>query len=241
MVTHEKFIPPPDILAELAGLPPPTASDYLDCLQCASIEVVVIAHRLAADQRLRDQIASILVSRSTKRIRTSVRRHGGVPWAEFDDAEQAAMVLFWEAIQNESFFEVRFNLAMQYLAKQAGRNMRGGKQREFERSALPIGSQVSEDSDGRDALIDVPDNADEYSRFEDQDLIEVGLASLPEDQGRALSLHYDVGLQIYSHDSAVRTVASVLGCGERKARRLIADGKAALRRSIGQEDSDEQQ
>ena len=128
---------------------------------------------------------------------------------------------------------------MQYLAKQAGRNIRGGKQREFERSALRIGSEDSEDLDSRDAPIDIPADADEYSRFEDRDLIKVGLASLPEEQARAITLRYDMRLQIFSHDPAVRTVASVLGCGERKARWLVADGLAALRRTIGQEEGDE--
>ena len=158
---------------------------------------------------------------------------------EFKDAEQEAMVLFWEAIQSESFFEVRFNQAMQFLAKQAGRKIRGGKQREFERSSLRAGTEDSEDPDGRDSPIDVPDDVDEYSRSEDRDLIDVGLASLTEEQARAIILHYRMGLQIYSHDPAARTVASVLGCGERKARKLIADGRAGLRRSIGQEDDDE--
>ena len=238
MTTHEKFTLPPEVRAELDALPAPSAPEYLNWLQAASLEVVVIARRQEAAQRLRDQIDSILIDRSTRLLRAALYRHGGVPWAEFKDAEQEAMVLFWEAIQSESFFEVRFNLAMQNLAKQAGRKIRGGTQREFERSAVPIGSQDSEDSDDRDAPIDVPDDSDEYSRFEDKELIEVGLASLPEEQARALSLHYFMDLQIYSSDPAVRTVASVLGCGERKARKLIADGKAALRRAIGQEDGD---
>ena len=214
MEDHARFTLPPEVQAELAALPEPTAPDHLDSLQRASLEVVVIARRLATGQRLRDQIDSILVSRLTPVIRAAVHRHGRVPGTETEEAEQEAMVLFWEAIQSESFFEVRFNQAMQFLAKQAGRKIRGGKQREFERSALRAGT-------------------------EDRDLIDVGLASLPEEQARAIILHYRMELQIYSHDPAVRTVASVLGCGERKARKLIADGRAGLRRSIGQEDDDE--
>ena len=236
MEAHEKFTRPPEIQAELAALPAPTASGYLDSLQRASLEVVIIARRLATDRRLRDQIDSILLSRSTPAIRAAVFRYGKVPRGELEDAEQEAMVLFWGAIQSESFFEVRFNYTLKRLAMRAGRNTRGGKQRALERFALRVGT---EDPDGRDSPIDVPDNADEYSRSDDRHLIEVGLASLPEEQARAIALHYDMGLQIYSHDLAVRTVASVLGCGERKARKLIADGRAGLRRSIGQEDDDE--
>lgn len=239
MEAHEKFTLPPEVQAELAALPEPTAPGYLDSLERAPLEVVVIARRLATGQRLRDQIDSILVSRVTPFIRAAVHRHGRVFITELKDAEQEAMALFWEAIQSESFFEVRFNQAMRFLAKQAGRKIRGGKQREFESSALRAGTEDSEDPDGRDSPIDVPDRADEYSRSEDRDVINVGLASLPEEQARAIVLHYRMDLQIYSHDPAVRTVASVLGCGERKARKLIADGRAGLRRAIGQEDDDE--
>ena len=239
MEAHDKFTLPPEVQAELGTLPEPTAPGYLDSLQRASFEVVVLARRLATGQILRDQIDSILVSRLTPVIRAAVQRHGRVSRTEFKDAEQEAMVLFWEAIQSESFFEVRFNQAMQFLAKQAGRKIRGGKQREFERSSLRAGTEDSEDPDGRDSPIDVPDDVDEYSRSEDRDLIDVGLASLTEEQARAIILHYRMELQIYSHDPAARTVASVLGCGERKARKLIADGRAGLRRAIGQEDDDE--
>ena len=239
MITDEKYILPPEISAEVVALPAPTASNYLDRLQCASIEVVVKARRQAADKKLRDQIDSILVNRSTPLIRAAVRRHGGVPTAESDDVEQEAMLLFWAAIQSASFFEVRFNLTMRSLAKQAGRKIRGGKQREVERSARRIDTQDSEEMDDRDAPIDVPDDADEYSQCEDRNLVDIWLASLPEEQAKALSLHYIMGLQIYSQDPAERTVATVLGCGERKARKLIADGKTALRRSIGQEEDNE--
>ena len=75
------------------------------------------------------------------------------------------MLLFWEAIQRESsFFEVRFNRALQYLAKRAGRNIRGGMQRG--KSSVPllrIGSKESdEDADARDLLLSTSlDNVDE--------------------------------------------------------------------------------
>ena len=239
MTTHVKYTLPPEIRAELEALPAPTAPNYLNELQCASIEVVVTARRLAANKRLRDEIDSILVDRATKLVRAAVNRHGGVPFRERDDAVQEAMFLFWREIQSESFFEVRFNLALMYLAMQAGRTIRGGNQGEFERSVLSIGPPDSDEPANRGAPVDIAYDVDEHSRFEDRDLVEVGLASLTEEQAKALTLHYELGLQIYSHDSEVRTVASVLGCGERKARKLIADGKATLRRSIGQEDCDE--
>ena len=239
MVTDEKYTLPPEIQAELAALPAPTASSYLDRLLSVPIEVVVVARRQAADRMLRDQIDSILVDRSLARIRAGVYRHSGVPSEDLDDAQGEAMLLFWEEIQRESFFEVRFNSALKRLAKRVGRKIRGGKQRERERSALRIGSDDSEESNDRDTVTDVPVDSDEYSQWESEHLIEIGLALLPHEQARALSLHYLMGLNVYSIDSAVRTVASELRCGERKARRLVADGLAALRRSIGQEDDDE--
>ena len=75
MATHEKYTLPPDICTELHALPAPTAPTHLDVLQDASIEVVVIARRLAADKRLRDEIDTILVSRLTGLIRAAVRRY----------------------------------------------------------------------------------------------------------------------------------------------------------------------
>ena len=239
MVTDEKYSLPPEIEAELVALPAPTASSYLDRLLSVPIEVVVVARRQTADRMLRDKIDSILLDRSLLSIRAAVYRHGGVPSEELDEAQGEMMLLFWEEIQRESFFEVRFNSALKRLAKRAGRKIRGGKQRERERSALHIDSDGSEESNDRDTVTDIPDDSDEYSQWESEYLIEIGLASLPYEQAKAIILHYLMGLNVYSIDSAVRTVASELGCGERKARRLVADGLAALRRSIGQEDDDE--
>ncbi len=240
MVTEEKYTHPPEIEAELAALPDPTTSGYLDRLKSVSIEAVVVARRRATDRKLRDQIDSILFERSVPLIRVAVRRYSEVPFEERDEAEDEAMFLFWKRIhQGESFFEVRFNLATKRLAQHAGKKILGGQQRERERSALRIGSDDSSESNGHDAIIDIPDDSDDYLQFENWHLIEVGLASLPVEQAKAILLHFRFGIQIYSNDSAVQTVASELGCGERKARKLIADGKAALRRIINQEEDHE--
>jgi len=240
MVAEETYTRPPEIETELAALPDPTTSAYLDRLQTASIEVVVVARRRAPDRKLRDRIDTILFERSVTPIRNAVRKHSGVPSEELDEAEDEAMFRFWESVhQGESFFEVRFNLAAKRLAQHAGKKIYGGKQRERERSALRIGSNDSSESDGRDAVTDIPDDSDAYLQFENWHLIEVGLASLPAEQAQAIILHYRFGLQIYSNESAVQTVASELECGERKARKLIADAKAALRRIINQEEDHE--
>ena len=241
MVTHRKYNLPPEIKAELAALPDPSTSCYLSRLQCASIEVVVIARRLAPTRELRDKIDLILVELSRPRIRAAVRKHSGVYSHEIDDAVGEAMILFWRALQRESFFEVKFNSAMKSLSQQAGKKIHGSEQRKFERSTVPINSWDSEDSRGGEVPTDFADHVDTDSQLVTRELVEAGLATLPKEQARAVILHYMMGFPIYSQDTAVRTVASELRCRERKAHRLVADGKNALWRSIDQEERDEQQ
>lgn len=239
MVTIAKYTLPPEIITELTALPDSTAPDFLDRLQCAPIEVVVFVRRQARGRILRDQIECILVERSARLINKAVERHCEVSPEELEDVEAEAMALFWETIQNESFFEIRFNSAMKNLAKQAGRKICGSKQRARERCAMRLGSEEDEKLDGNSFIADIPDDSDESAQFERRFLIDVGLALLPNEQARAIILHYHFGLQIFSKDPEVQSVASELGCGERKARKLVSEGKAALRHSIGQEEGDE--
>ena len=188
--------------------------------------------------------SSLLVELSGPRIRAAVRRQSGVYPREIDDAVGEAMVLFWRELQRESFFEVRFNSAMKSLAQQAGKKIHGSEQRRFERSTVPMNSWGSEDSRGGEVPTDFADHVDTDSQLATRELVEAGLATLPKEQGKALILHYMMGFPIYSQNPVVRTVASELGCRERKARQLVADGKSALWRSFDQEereDRDEQQ
>ena len=239
MTTHEKYTLPPETVAEMAEMPDPAASDYLNRLECASIEIVVIARRHAEDLRLRDQIDSILVERTSRLIRAAVYKHSHVPWEEIDEAQDETMVMFWAKIQDESFFEIRFNAAMMTLAQEVGEKIVGGKQREHERSAVSIYSAEPGGSDGRNTVAEIAVSFDLDSIIESRRLVEIGLAALPEEQSRALTLRYEMGYQIYSDDPTVVTVATLLGCKERKARRLIADGRAAFQSAIGQENINE--
>ena len=84
---------------------------------------------------------------------------------------------------------------------------------------------------------DVPDEDDEYEALLDRMLIDAALQTLPDEQAEALTLHYRIGLPIFSKDPGVRTVASELGWSERKTHQLIADGKATARLSIEQEEA----
>ena len=228
-MTAEKFERPPEVAAELAELPGEADPAYLTQLESRSLEVLVIARRRATPGALRDDIDEILANRSLPAMRSAVRRYSGLPYEELEDARQEAMVRFWEAIQAESFFEIRFNRALMMLARRVGESIRGGKQRERERHAERYGQPRGE---GDDIYPDVPDQDDEYEALLDRMLIDAALHTLPAEQAQALTLHYLIGLPVFSKDPGVRTVASELGWSEREARQLIADGKAAARLSI---------
>ena len=92
-------------------------------------------------------------------IRAAVKRHSRVSYEEHQDAQQDTMERFWEAIQSESFFEVRFNRALMMLARHVGERIRGGKQRAWERAAERLGRPRGE---GDDLYPDVADEDDEY-------------------------------------------------------------------------------
>ncbi len=196
---------------------------------------MVIVRRQAKDDTLRGAIDEILVDRVLPLIRNAVLRHSQVPPEEYDEAEDEAMAMFWAAIQGESFFEIRFNLAMKTLAQGAGRRVGGGKQRERERSAERIDSTRA---DSGAAPLDVADDADDYGAIENDILIRDGLVTLPDEQAQAIVLHYLMDLPVFSQDAGALTVVSTLGCSERKARKLVANGLATIRLWIGEEESD---
>ena len=65
----------------------------------------------------------------------------------------------------------------------------------------------------------------------DRIIIRSALDTISEvEQQRAITWHYIMGFPIFSEDPSVFTVASGLRCSERKARQVIADARAALRR-----------
>ena len=233
-MTTEKYERPAEVAAELAALPGEDDPAYLTELESISLEVLVIARRQAVGGPLHDDIVEILGNRVVTPIRAAVKRHSRVSYEEHQDAQQDTMERFWEAIQSESFFEVRFNRALMMLARHVGERIRGGKQRAWERAAERLGRPRGE---GDDLYPDVADEDDEYEALLDRMLIDAALGTLPEEQAVALTLHYRLGLPVFSKDPGVRTVASELGWSERKARQLIADGRAAAKLSIEQEEA----
>ena len=234
-MTAERFERPAEIAAELAALPGEEDAGYLDSLRSCRLEVLVVARRRTVAGALQTRIDEILVDRALPFVRAAVARHGRVPADELEDAQHEAMVRFWAAIQVESFFEVRFNRAMKTLAQRAGERIRGGKQRARERSADRIGGPSGGGDEGQ---LDIGVDEDEYLVRENRMLIEAGLATLPDEQARALTLHYLMELSAFSQNPEVQTVTSVLGWSERKTRQLLADGRAALRLWIDQEEDD---
>ena len=226
-MTAGKYRRPPEIEAELASLPHPTDPGYPERLHGASLEAVVAERRRrAADPSLRRRIELILAERAVPLVRAAAARHGNAPPGEADEVESEAMARFWEAIQGDSFFEKRFNLAMMRIAQQAGKRVRGGKQRARERGATPIGPADPDAPDGSGVALDVPDGADAYGQAEDRMLIEEAMDALGEEQAKAVILHDMVGWP-------VREVAARLGVSERTLYRRLDAGRAALRREIG--------
>lgn len=227
-----RFERPPEVAAEVAALPGEEDPDYLESLRACRLEVLVIARRRTAAAVLQARIDAILVDRTLPVLRAAVARHAGVSGDQLEDAQQEAMLKFWSEIQCESFFEIKFNLAMKTLARRAGERIRGGKQRTRERAAERIGASRGP---GEEVGLEVADDEDGYSAIENRMLIEAGLATLPDEQAWALTLRYIEGQPAHSQDPQVATVSSVLGWSERKTRQLLADGKAALRIWIDQE------
>ena len=208
---------PPEIAAEFAALPDENDPEYLNRLRAARFEVLLIARRGAPNEALRRRINDIVADRVVPRIHRSFRTRGGVPEEQRPDLKSEAVTMFWEAIQGESFFEVRFNRAMMFLLGQARQNVLGRKR-----------------SGGRVASLDataeaIPDPEDAYKALEIRMDIQQALEALPGDQRLAYALHYVIRLPIFSPDPAVLTVASVFSCRERKARQIMADTNHALR------------
>ena len=196
------------------------------------MEALVIARRSATGAFQR-QIGLILGERVMHLIRAAASRHGAAPDGEAEEVEGEAMLLFWETIQRESFFEVRFNRALMFLARHAGKRVRGGMQRARERSALRFDTTEQDALDGSGSPVDIADSVDVYTQVVARMTVEVGLSGIDPRQADALILHDLAGYPVHSRYPGIPTVMSLLDCSERTARRLLADARAALRREIG--------
>ena len=171
-------------------------------------------------------------------IRNAVRRHVRPPEDEVEDVESEAMFLLWaRIIRNDPFAEQRFNLFLKRIVQQAGKRIRGGRQRERERTALTIGMPDPAARDG-DAPLDVADGVDAYARAEARMDIGDALASIGPALADVLILHHIEGFPLHSRDPDIETVASMFGLSERTVHRRHRDGRDALRRALEQGDDD---
>ena len=231
-MTPDRFDLPPEIAAELAALPGARDPSYLERLESVSLEVLLIARRRAVAEVLRRRIDEIVAKRAVRVIRASAIRNGKAPPGEEDEVADEAVVLFWEAIQGESFFEIKFNKTAKDIAKRAGGRIRRGKRGERERKAehgLP-GIDYPES----------PANADALEIAEARMLIRAEFPALPDEHARSLVLRYYQDLPVFSRDRDVVTVASTLGCSRRKAQQLLADGVAILRARMNRGTDDDE-
>ena len=227
-----KWTRPPEIEAALAALPPENAPDYLDRLRTGPVEVLVIKRRGATNSEIQDKISELLGAAVIPRAAASVAVHGDVPAWEWDDVASDVLERFWRRIQaGETFFEIRFNLAMKTLVRESVRRRGEGAQRQHERSVELYG-ELPEDRENVGAT-------DEFAAIEQREIIRHGLDQLPEEQAHAIVLRYFGGLPVFSKDPTEPTIASTLNCSERKARKLLADGEASLGVHIWEAESDD--
>ena len=219
----ERYKRPAKIAAAYAALPDEDDPEYLAQLSKASLELEVafIARRATENERLRRRIDSIAVERALPIIHAAAVGWSGVPEWEYDEVRSVARFMLWEEIaQGESYFEVDFLNAAITIARRAGDRVWGRKKRQRDRDALAL------DPD------DFPENPTGGldKAVVDRIIIRSALDTLSEDQQLAITLNDMMGCPIFSEDPSVLTVASGLRCAERKARQVIADARAALRR-----------
>ena len=212
-----------EVAAQLAALPGERDPAYFDYLRTVRLEVLITARRSTVNPTLRRRVDRRVLKKTEKRIRRAAFRYGMPLEGDQDEVEDEMKAIFWVAMLAPSIFEIRFNLGMKRCAQEARRNLygRGWKldQREREHRALR----------GRPG-VDYPDGGgeDEYPAIDTRMLLREGLKTLPPRQAQALALLYERDLPRFSKFPDLVTVASTLEIPERTARRLVADGLAAL-------------
>ena len=120
---------------------------------------------------------------------------------------------------------------MMSLASRAARSVRGGAQRERERTArhgLP-GIDYPEPRD--------PENLAE--RLESIMLTDANLRAMPRDQARVLIARYWLGYPVESQDPNRMTVGKLLGWAPRTVHHLLRAGEARLRRRVRGDEPDD--
>lgn len=197
---------------------------YLAHLRRARLEVLVIARRGVRRRSLREAVDEVIADRVQPLIVRAVRRHARYPEGEEEDVVAQATERFWSAIAGESFFDVRFNKAMKSLARNAGRTIRGGRQRELEREGL-LGLPGIDYPEPPDPT----DMSEKWPLFMDAD---AALEALPRNQRALLWIRYWFGLPISSRNPCEETMAGMLYESERRLHYRLREAERAFTRMV---------
>jgi DNA-directed RNA polymerase specialized sigma24 family protein len=231
-MARAKYEKPADLRSEWEALGDPAALGFVDALASARMETIVTARRTLAGRIPIDRIDETLIDRSAPLINAAARRvAAGAPDMYREEIEEEIVEAFWrDVLGGESFYEIRFALTLRNAARDARRKVLGGKQRQRERkSARVVFGETDELSLGVfQSESELASHDDLSSDVVDRFTVQAILDELPDDVARAMTLHVIMDLKIASMDPREATVATVMGCSERKARGLIAEGRATI-------------
>jgi DNA-directed RNA polymerase specialized sigma24 family protein len=236
MASTKHLTKPPTLEADWKRLGAPGDAEFFGRLADSQLETIVTARRLAANAYEVDRIDEVLVPRVGTRIRAQARRFGaGFSLLQREEIEGEIIGRFWAMILGgeETMFEIAFNKTLRGVAIDAYRKVIIGLQRTRERNAARFDTTVDVDH-ASEARVIGEDEVSGADDFEDQLLTRIAVTAaldmLSPEERKAAILHFCADLKIFSGNAAERTVASELGCGERKARALIAEATRKIER-----------
>lgn len=245
-----KFTKPPEQQADFDDLGTPADPEFLERLRVATLETIVTARRVFESDPMRDLIDEILVARADPVLRARARRRaftagiGNPDNVHAQEMEDELVFAFWEKIlTGETFFEIRFDRTLRFLLNDVFEKVVTGKQRTHERNAARIVSdddaQAEEPRTDHARESEIASEDDVIDQVEVRLILESVLGDMPREVATAMTLRYIFDYPVHSNAAGKRSVSQALGCSERKARQLVADGRSILRSIYGQEMPDE--
>ncbi len=236
-MTTSRYEKADNLKREWEALGDPSDSGFVKRLQQASIETVVTARRVYSGRPQRDAIDRTLIKQSGPRLRAVAWRMADGDATLAEEIEDELIAVFWEQLSRESFLEFRFNRALRFLALSARRKIVGEDAQQPPVTLLAIvpGDKASDDPPGVVSEEEIADTRDNREHVDLRLDLQAVLDQLPREVAHAMSLHYLDQVKIFSANAAERSVASVLGCSERKARDLIAQGLSTMRQVLGED------
>lgn len=186
--------------------------------------VFLIRRDLRRNQRRwADRLLPTLLGRCQKSLRGSVRGFDGTSTDDVREEVLGRLVeLLLDPGNGADFFEVRFALAFKRLTIDVCRRAR-------RRAAgqLSLDGSLADDSDGLEGEIVEAVG----SGFDAEDLVFLrqALASLDDEERRALVLHYGMGVGINPRQGEEPGLVSILGLSERTVRNRLRRAEAKVR------------